>query len=139
MPSVANTRRSSASMRVGGLVIVAEQMQDAVHHQMRHVVGGRFLLRLCLTPHGLPRQHDVAQEGAVARGIGEHIGRPVFPAVAPVERAHGLVVGEGDRQGPAASRRCARRPADQPLDTRQRLDPRFIEHNDGATQRRFSP
>ena len=59
-------RRSSASMRsasaVAGLVVVAQQMQRAVHDEMRKMIGRRLLLRPRLAPHGLARQHDIAQE-----------------------------------------------------------------------------
>ena len=44
-----------------GLVVVAQQMQHAMHHQMRDVIGEGFALGLGLRRDGLQRQNDIPQ------------------------------------------------------------------------------
>src|SRR5690348_15704285 len=83
-------RLHALGVGVAGLVVVAPQVQRAVHDEMGNVVSWCLLLFARLTPHGLAGQHDVAEERLLTRGIGQHVGRLVFPAVAFVERLHAL-------------------------------------------------
>src|SRR5687767_14432365 len=68
-------------------MVVAAQMQAAVHHQMSVMGGEALRLRARFAPdHGMA-EHDVAARE------GEHVGRAILPAVAPVQapafgRAH---------------------------------------------------
>ena len=45
----------------GGLVVVAQQVQGAMRHQMREMRGGAFACRRRFPPHHAKRQRDVAE------------------------------------------------------------------------------
>src|SRR5262245_28920934 len=89
-------------------MIVAAQVQAAVHHEMRVVRGERLFLRARLAPHHRMAQHDVAGRE------GEHVRRAVLLAEYPVEPA--TLGFTHDAQGhrrhrPAAQERRARHAA----------------------------
>src|SRR6266550_3194454 len=84
------------------LVIVAQQMECAMHDEVGDMVGGCLVLRPRLAPNGLPGEQNIAQEDALARWIRQHVGRLVLAAVAGVQRTHAPVVGQSDGEGSAA-------------------------------------
>ena len=76
------------------LMVVAEQMKDAVHDQVSQVVGERLTLLGRFTSHRLERQYDVSEQerragrGAHSRLPGwkrEYIGRRILPPEEAVE------------------------------------------------------
>src|SRR6185312_8141568 len=69
----------------GGLVVEAQEMQHAVDHEMRQMIGERLLLFARLGGDGLEGEHDVAEEARRAgrrrtalAAEGEHGGRLVL-------------------------------------------------------------
>ena len=94
MASLASARRSSASISSAscvGLVIVAEQMQEAMDDEMRDMVLQRLAFQFRLARHRLGGQHDVAEHrrqrsaGFDRKGRkGQDVGRLVLAA--PVAR-----------------------------------------------------
>ena len=87
-------------------MLVAAQMQAAVHHEMRIVRRNALALRARLAPDDGMAQHDVAG------GESEHVGRAVLlpedavepPALALADDS------QGEREGDAAARPLAQKP-----------------------------
>jgi hypothetical protein len=78
----------------GAFVIVAEEMQHAMHDQMPDVMGERFALRRRLARNRLEGQHDVAEEARFAGGEGQDVGRRVLAAPPLIQRPHPGVVAQ---------------------------------------------
>jgi hypothetical protein len=106
-------------------MIVAEEMQHAMHEKMAHMGGHRFALRRGFAAHRRPGEDHIAQLQrrralvilllllilgrvvlillvlleivGIAAGKGEDVGRLVLAAPFAVERLHALVGGEHDR------------------------------------------
>ena len=82
-------------------MIEADQVQGAVHHQMRDMIGQALVPRLGLTRHRFTRQHDVtehlpARGGGVWIDIGERqdVGRPDPVAIFLVQGGDRRIVGQ---------------------------------------------
>ncbi len=111
MPSCA---RISVSRDFHGLgvvvffVIVADQMQEAMHRQMAEMMIERLLLVIGLLARGLIGDGDVAEHPRRVVGTDragrrqgrkrQHVGRLVDAAPVAVERANAGIVGQHDRE-----------------------------------------
>ena len=68
------------------LVIVADEMQKAMHRQMGEMIAERLALSVGLARRGLVGDHDVAEDARADRGCGsgagkrQHVGRLVLAA-----------------------------------------------------------
>ena len=71
-------------------------MQDAVHGQVAEVVGQRLVLCFRLVAANAEGQHQIAEvgSGALRRGEGQDVGRPVPVAEAGVQILNCRVVGQ---------------------------------------------
>ena len=110
MPRRARISVSIASIRLGigaALMVVAQQMQHAVNHQMGRMIRRRLALLPRFPQHRLPRQDHIAQRAGLAgrgrrsnlgRTEGQHVGRLVLAAIAAVQCPQRRVVAEGQRQ-----------------------------------------
>ena len=76
-------------------MVVARQMQHAMHHQMRGVIGKAFARQLRLAARRAQRERDIAAiTGAVGRGgKGQDVGGLVLPAKFPIESLELAVAG----------------------------------------------
>ena len=72
-------------------MIVPERVQHAMRDEVAHLRGERVPLVARLAAGLIERDHDLVGEG-------EDVGRLVLAPELVVERAHGRVVDEGDRQ-----------------------------------------
>src|SRR5207245_7290333 len=107
------------------LVVVAEEVEEPVDQEPVRLASERLAALRRLAPGGIDRDHDVAEEPvgrptrALALREGEHVGRAVAPAPAPVERAH-LAVGDQDdgELGPAQPK-AAQQPTRVPPEPRR--------------------
>ena len=87
------------------LMIVAEQMQDAVQQQKnqfmfeRDTGGGGIVGRPLRRNHHIPQQLGLNTAPlAFLHGKGDHIGRPVTLQIVPVELLNGGVINNQNRQ-----------------------------------------
>ena len=65
MPILLSASRSSASIVSASsvrLMIIAEQVEESVHDQMRHMRFKRLFRKSRLAPHRLRRQHDISEK-----------------------------------------------------------------------------
>jgi hypothetical protein len=90
----------------GEVVVVATQMQGAVHDEMRQVMRWAAAGGGGLAAYGFERQHNVAAGEAAHRLEGKHVGGFVTPAVARVQALDRAVGGQHDRAGAAGGFGC---------------------------------
>src|SRR5262245_40129419 len=87
-----------------GLMVVSEQVQQAVNHEVLEMMPGVDAAVCGLVADGLGRQHDIAQVGAIARGRPgrrlvwerQDVGGRVLAAIGLVEVMHQGVAAEDD-------------------------------------------
>src|SRR5439155_4578538 len=102
------------------LVVVAEEVEEPVDQEPVRLASERLAALRRLAPGGIDRDHDVAEEPvrrptrALALREGEHVGRAVAAAPAPVERAHLAVGDQDDGELGAAQPKAAQQPARAP-------------------------
>ena len=100
-------------------MILAEQMQYAMHHKMAEMVGRPLALLPGLAGQGLAGDQDVAKQqrslavsghpghpGRFSHGEGQHVGRLVDAPVVPVMAAQRGVVRQHQADHGVARRKC---------------------------------
>jgi hypothetical protein len=75
-------------------VVVADEVEESVNDQMRHMRFQRLSGKSRLGPHGFRGKHDIAEERPRRLRKRQHVGRLVLAAILGVQPPDRRIIGE---------------------------------------------